>query len=156
MTHTQGAPMTEHRKKQIAWALVIAWAVAIFVISAKPADDFMLGVGVVAQLKMWLSAIVSSVVGHTVDVSPIGHFTEYLVFGALLANALRHHFPPAKAAILAVCIASAYAVTDEIHQIFVPGRESDPADFLVDTTAAAIAAGIAWLLMRRHAGPGPE
>ena len=31
--------------------------------------------------------------GHPADVSPVGHFSEYFVFGASLLNALRWHLP---------------------------------------------------------------
>lgn len=65
----------------------------------------------------------------------LAHFAEYallgiLVFMALDRRALR------RAVYLAVLTASAYAVTDELHQLFVPGRVADPADWGVDTLGA--------------------
>ena len=50
---------------------------------------------------------------------------------------------------LAVACASLYGVTDELHQYFVPGRACDPADWLVDTCAAALGA----LLLKAFASP---
>lgn len=47
----------------------------------------------------------------------------------------------------AVAAASLYGVTDEIHQLFVPGRFCDPADWLVDTLGALTGA----LICCKHA-----
>lgn len=41
---------------------------------------------------------------------------------------------------LAVAIASLYGITDEIHQIFVPGRFCDPLDWMTDTAGALLGA----------------
>lgn len=43
------------------------------------------------------------------------------------------------AAAAAWAVATAYGVSDEVHQRFVPGRTSDPADVLADALGAAAA-----------------
>lgn len=53
-----------------------------------------------------------------------------------------------RALILAVVLAAAYGVTDEIHQRFVPGRSYDVADMAADAVGAS-AAGIAITLWSR-------
>ena len=130
--------------KVLAWIAVIVWAVLIFVASAKSGLDFDTGNGPLELARRWLADALSSLMGRPVDPSPIGHFSEYLVFGALLFNALRMHLRtrPSRVALCAIAIAAAYAVTDEFHQMFVPGRACDPVDWLVDAAAAAIAACI--------------
>ena len=59
------------------------------------------------------------------------------------------------AAAAAVLMATAYGVTDELHQRFVPGRTADLLDLLADFTgsmgAAVLALGTSWLLRRRLA-----
>ena len=40
---------------------------------------------------------------------------------------------------IAVLIALAYAITDEIHQLFVPNRFCDVKDFLIDSTGIILA-----------------
>jgi VanZ family protein len=60
----------------------------------------------------------------------IAHFTEYALLAALWCWALL----PAlgrRGLVVAVAISFAYAISDEIHQSFVPGRDSDPVDVLV-------------------------
>jgi VanZ family protein len=76
----------------------------------------------------------------------LAHFCEYAALAALWIWALapligRTAWP------VAAGIAFAYAISDEIHQGFVPGRVSDPFDVLVD--AAGIAAALALGLYAR-------
>lgn len=71
------------------------------------------------------------------------HTTEYAGFASLLCRALRgeglRRWP---AVALAVLLASAYAATDEWHQLFVSGRDSDVRDWLADTIGATAGSGI--------------
>jgi VanZ family protein len=46
----------------------------------------------------------------------------------------------------AVAFSAVYAVTDEIHQIFVPGRAAQFSDFVVDTSGAMFGACAALIL----------
>ena len=138
--------------KTLAWAAVVVWAVLIFVASAKSGFDFDTGNGPLELAKRWLADVLSSLMGYPVDPSPIGHFSEYLVFGALLFNALRMHLHmrPSRVALCAIAIAAAYAATDEFHQMFVPGRACDLVDWLVDVAAAAIAACVFAAVLNRR------
>ena len=136
----------------LAWTAVIAWAVFIFMMSAKTASELDYGSGLASVIKRWLADVLSGLLGKRVDVSPIGHFAEFIVFGALLANAFRYHLPLRKALCAAIAVASLYGVTDELHQIIVPGRSCDPFDWLVDTVAAVCACLLFWLVMRRRSG----
>lgn len=134
-----------------SWAAVILMAGFIFFMSAHTGSQLDHNAGIISAIKAWLATTAEGIFGHQVDVSPIGHFTEYLIFGILLANALRLHIAPGKAAILALVIASGYGITDEVHQIFVPSRSCDPADWAVDTIAAAIGAAATYLVLKRRA-----
>jgi VanZ family protein len=84
----------------------------------------------------------------------LGHFGLYAMLGALYLAALSPQRPSWKHAIAAVLLASAYGVTDEFHQSFVPGRMPDVMDWLVDTAGAASAAGVMALLSRAGDRPG--
>lgn len=80
------------------------------------------------------------------DVGEVGrvlaHAGEYGLLTALwawaLAPALRR-----RALLAAVGISFAYALSDEFHQSFVPGRNAGPFDIAVDAAGIAIAA---WLV----------
>ncbi len=64
----------------------------------------------------------------------LGHFGEYAILGGLLLIAL----DSPERILPAIALASAYGVTDELHQLFVAGRHCDPVDWLVDTLGAAV------------------
>ncbi len=68
----------------------------------------------------------------------LAHAGEYLLLTVLWAWALAPVLGR-RALVAAALISLAYAVTDEIHQGYVPGRDSDPLDIVVD--AAGIALG---------------
>jgi VanZ family protein len=108
------------------WAAVCAWAAAIFALSSVPG---------------------SRVPGRY---GTLAHFVEYAVLAMLLYGALRLDRSKTQAALLAVVIASAYGITDEIHQSFVPLRVPDPRDWVTDT-AGAVTAVLALLGIERLA-----
>ena len=63
------------------------------------------------------------------------HFVEYAIFGLLLYVAYdRGGFERLRQspALLSVVTGIGYAISDEIHQSFVPGRDSSVEDLLVD------------------------
>ena len=149
----------------LSWIAVIAMLALIFFMSSRTGNQIDTGTGIFSAVKQWLSAQAAALFGHEVDVSPVGHFSEYLVLGAALCNALRFHLKPqgpagallvAKpinalskwAPIVAAALSSLYGITDEFHQIFTPGRSCDPMDWLVDTIAAALGALICYLVLK--------
>lgn len=73
------------------------------------------------------------------------HAVEYAVLGALCYRAVRGsgndwwRRPAIPAAIL---LASLYGASDEVHQAFVPFRDSSWLDWLADTIGAALGVGI--------------
>lgn len=135
----------------VSWALVVLWAGFIFFMSAHTGSDLNEGDDLVAHIKQWLNEVQLRWFGPGVDLaSSVAHFCEFAVFGALLSNALGRHVVGSRGRVLlaAVAVASAYAITDEAHQIFVPGRVCDVADWAVDTAGALLGAGI-WALVAR-------
>lgn len=91
-----------------------------------------------------------SQLGHVV-----AHFTEYAILAGLWCFALVPTLG-AKGLVAAAAISILYAVSDEIHQSFVDGRDSDPVDVLVDSAGVAAAVGLSYLLWRQvHRRPSP-
>jgi VanZ family protein len=105
-----------------AWAPVALWAGLIFTLSAIP--DLGTGLGT------WDTVL-----------RKLAHGAEYAVLAGLLLRALRS---PAAA----LLIASAYAVTDEVHQTFVTSRHGSPLDWLVDTAGAFLGVVVAGRVLR--------
>ena len=111
------------------WMPVALYAGAIFYLSAQPHPE--------EQLPSFLLKEVSD---------KVLHLLEYSVLGALCYRAFRWGLNgqvAARALIIAIVAASLYGVTDEVHQLFVPFRESSWLDWLADTTGAAIGA-LSW------------
>ena len=71
----------------------------------------------------------------------IGHFTAYAALGATLALLFRAMgWGILRALLAAILIATLYGVSDEFHQSFVPNRNVDAKDVLVDFLGAATGA----------------
>jgi len=115
------------------WVPVALYAGVIFYLSAQshPEDD----------LPSFLFKEVSDKVLHAV---------EYGILAVLCYRAFRWAAGPAlarQAVVLAILTASVYGITDEVHQFFVPFRESSWQDWLADTIGAAIGA-VSWRSIR--------
>ena len=83
------------------------------------------------------------------------HFSEYAVLGMLTVNALRtYRLNKALRLILPVATCLVYAVSDEIHQYFIPDRACRAFDVFIDTmgglTGTLILLGLMWLIKRRR------
>jgi len=86
--------------------------------------------------------------------SPPGDLSDYDVHAAayaglaiLAVRALakgRLRNVTGRVALGAIAIASLYGVTDECHQLFVPGRHFDVLDLVADTIGAVIGANAVW------------
>lgn len=97
--------------------------------------------GAYAALIFWGSTRTWSLPGAGgSDVSPIYHAIEYGILALLVLWALRSTgVPLARARTIAVAVALLYGVTDEIHQMFVPGRYPALLDLAADGVGAWIA-----------------
>jgi VanZ family protein len=84
-----------------------------------------------------------------------GHAAAYGVLAWLYLRALRQRSAPgrAQAAIRVVSagLAVAYALSDEYHQTFVPGRGGNLLDVTIDGAGACAAMLLDWWLARRRA-----
>jgi VanZ family protein len=73
------------------------------------------------------------------------HLGGYFVLGLLAVRAFGRGLPPQErsgAYLLGPLLAFLYAVTDEWHQSFVPGREASGLDLLADAMGASLAAAM--------------
>jgi hypothetical protein len=105
-----------------AWLPVVAWAGLIFTLSSIP--DLGTGLG-----------------DWDLVLRKVAHAAEFAVLGVLLLRAVQRP-------VLAFLLASAYAVSDEIHQTFVPGRLGSPLDVLIDMSGVAVGIAVALRLRR--------
>lgn len=110
------------------WLPVLLWMGVIFVSSSRPKLPF--------------------VVSKTVDLmaKKAGHVTEYGVLAFLLWRAISKErgwpAPPSFGG--AFVLSLLYAVLDEFHQTFVPGRNGRLADIGFDALGVLLALGLTW------------
>ncbi len=72
------------------------------------------------------------------------HATEYLGLAVLMARALNgglRRSVPGKTLLLAFVLCVGYAISDEIHQKFVPNRFADVTDVMSDAVGAGLGLG---------------
>ncbi len=89
------------------------------------------------------------------------HGLEYLALAALYVRGTRRQFPracPLRVAVFSALAAACYGLTDEWHQIYVPGRTADLSDFLADCVGACLLAALFLYYHKRrygyfHGGP---
>src|SRR5687767_2501990 len=119
-----------NRSREVVQILpALTWMAIIFVLSSRPTtpDARVLGKEPAAIL---------------------GHLFMYSVLASLLLFALARGRQPISNGlyVLSVALAVGYGVSDEIHQSFVPGRESSLFDVGIDAIGAAIAVVCIWWL----------
>ncbi len=155
------------KKLIIAWIAVILWMALIFASAAQPADATNhLSVGVTKMILQNKAAVSLGVIGSENAVTlfnfiirHLAHFFLFFVLGMLVTNALRAIKESARGRrgtdrrfLLPTVICFAYAVNDEIHQMFVPGRDSDIKDVLIDTAGAILGIMIYLIVLKRIQG----
>ncbi|SHO49589.1 VanZ family protein [Anaerocolumna xylanovorans] len=74
---------------------------------------------------------------HT-PVRKLGHLSEYALLGITIALALTlsHYLKGKKLYLISLCLCILYASSDEIHQLFIPGRSGMVTDVGIDTIGA--------------------
>ncbi|HEU4334284.1 MAG TPA: VanZ family protein [Candidatus Eisenbacteria bacterium] len=90
------------------------------------------------------------------------HMLEYSLFGLLVGRAIRFTMiggGRAAVSIAAIAFGAGVALLDELYQSLIPGRHSDPFDWLVDVGAITAAVVATQVLSTRPLGRragGPE
>jgi VanZ family protein len=112
------------------WGPVVAWAALIFVLSSIPG----LGTG----LGVW-----------DLVLRKIAHATEFAILAALIVRASGRTG-------LAVLGGITYAISDELHQAFVPGRQGAPLDVAIDAVGVVIGAFLARIIRTRDEPSDPH
>ena len=110
------------------WMPLLAWMGLIFYLSAQP-DLPHPDVG-------WADLVFSSA-------------AHAFVFGVLAVLWQRVLGERRLAWLVALALTGLYALSDEFHQLFVPGRHADPWDLLCDGAGAVIALAFWWGWQRR-------
>ena len=140
----------KNNKKLFSGILIIIWMLVIFSFSNQN------GVKSTSTSNVVTSAIVNvttnvtnkeytrtevkqKIEDSTFYIRKTAHFTEYLILGILVLNFLSTYGKiNKKMFIIALICCYLYAVSDEVHQIFIPGRTAKVLDTLIDGSGSLI------------------
>lgn len=135
------------------WVPVVLWMILIFYLSHQPST---------ASNEL-SSGVMMLTVNTLNNVTPIeldlgilhqlirksAHFFAYLILGVFVLRALKNYQGhDVKKIGLALILCVVYASSDEIHQLFIPGRSGEVRDVMIDSTGALTGLLIYWLFVK--------
>ncbi len=138
------APLPPRRpfRAWLCWATTLAWAALLFDLSTATyggAFSAWLLREILASLHIALAPGTFLVLHFFLR--KLAHLSEYAILSSLLYASLQKGGPlawRARTALGCVLIAGVYSLTDEFHQLFVPGRTGSLIDSGIDTTGASL------------------
>ena len=145
------------RKRFLLWSAVLVWMGIIFFFSAQtaPASSGQSG-SLIRTILSWFDPTFETLpVAHQElrieslqhIVRKLAHMSIYGVLGMLSIGALyTHNLSTRFRPLLAVAICIAYAITDEWHQTFVPGRSGELKDVCIDSVGALLGVLLIFLI----------
>ena len=134
-------------KKQLSIILVLIWMTIIFIMSSFNAEDS-------ANQSNFIVNIIANILNInnisllSLIIRKLAHFTEYLILGTLVINMFTKNNAK-KTYLLSILLCIIYAISDEIHQIFVPGRACQLKDILIDSVGSITGIYLFKLLKKR-------
>lgn len=143
-------------KKTVLVLALMLWMGIIFWFSAKPAVEsaemshtvgYIVGEIFIDEFAGW-PAEKQQAFAEKIDypIRKSAHAAEYAVLGLLILATMRCFFGYRyRIAIISWCFGVVYAISDEVHQLFVPGRSGQISDVILDSVG--VAAGICLYLV---------
>lgn len=150
--------MLKCKKQIISWVLVIIWMFMLFHFSSQPAaisnNSSKSVTRVIIKIidRVYPLDIGTSTTENWIDqfnhsVRKLGHFVGYFILALLVFNAFwQSGIRGIRLFIYSFLLCFAYAASDEIHQLFVPGRGGQVKDVLIDSAGAIVGIGMSGLL----------
>lgn len=127
----------------IAWVMTVLWMAVIFMFSHQDSDSS-------SGLSGQLAAVLVRLTGGQLEgpqlvrfeglLRVFAHGFVFFVLGLLVSYAFETiNIKELPNAALAFIVSALYAASDELHQVYVPGRAGEVKDFLVDCVGIVIA-----------------
>lgn len=137
--------MKFNKKLIISYALLVAWALVIFILSSEGHEASSGRSDLIVEYVKAVSGSNLSQDVLTFITRKAAHTIAYFIFGILAYNVIRQYKLTGRRTVLvSTAIVLGYALSDEFHQLFVPGRSGELRDVLIDTTA-----GVGGVLLMR-------
>lgn len=133
------------QKNKISLLLVILWMIFIFVMSSFDATSS-------SNQSNFIVDIITSIINIkdtgllSLIIRKLAHFIEYFILGILVINFITRYD---KKIIIAILLCIIYATSDEIHQIFVPGRSCQITDIMIDSLGSIMGIYLCKLITKK-------
>ena len=126
-------------KKYLKPLLLLLWMGVIFYMSAQPSIESQETSNLVAKIIFDFLNIFSSgmlnesefMLKYIQPIRKLAHFSEFAILGVLALLTFRQ-YDKKRALSIAIVFCLLYAISDEIHQLFVPNRYCDIHDVMID------------------------
>ena len=128
-------------KKMISWGLLISWMCFIFFMSHQPGNISSNQSELVLKIFRFIGIELNNYFGElaTFIVRKAAHFSEYFILFLFSYNVFRYYVKDKKYSIYLILFVVLYAISDEFHQYFIPGRGPAFRDVLIDTSGGIFA-----------------
>jgi VanZ family protein len=138
--------MLKYRKliHQLRWIIVVLWMFLIFNFSAQPVQQSdKLSIGVAEKVIAVIDRITPGSNMNLLELDHLvrktAHFIIYLTLAIMVRIALRkNRISGMKRILFVIGICLCFAISDEIHQIFVSGRGPQVKDVFIDSSGAIV------------------
>lgn len=128
------------------WIIVVLYLAMIYYFSSQDGTkSHKVSAGLLEHIKLLFVFIPEDIFeffsgvdkNHEYILRKMAHFTEYLILALIVFKALRVSRVKVKRSFVFTSVfCLLYAVSDEVHQFFVPGRAFAVTDILIDTSGA--------------------
>ena len=153
--------LKDKRKRRIfiSWTVVVLYLALIFYFSSQDGtESHKVSAGLLQYLKVLALVLPEYVQNYLIKylingngnleflLRKVAHFTEYFILSFIFYRAMIVSGSRIKKSIIVTSIfCFLYAVSDEIHQLFVPGRVFAVRDIIIDTSGALLGMAIVGL-----------
>ena len=141
--------MGDNLKKYINIILLILWMIIIFILSN---DTGSVSSSKSDGIANYISNIISFIDKDLLIfiIRKLAHITEYLILGILFLNVLKdYNIINTKLVIITILFCFSFAISDEVHQLFIQNRSGKITDILIDTLGSSIGVIIYYLILKR-------
>lgn len=129
----------------LSWIAVFLWMVLIFNFSSQVAEQSNALSSGITEVVVKIVEKIAPRMAAKMDIGKLNHmirknshFFLYLILGALFINSIRQSkICGIRGVIITLLFCSFYAISDEVHQLFVPGRGAQIKDVFIDIAGAA-------------------
>lgn len=147
--------MVQYSKRKVfVWLPAFFWMIFIFYLSHQPAtesSELSRGVTdvIIYLIEMVITPVKLDIGCFHFLIRKSAHFIAYFILGFLVMFALKgSKVNNVRAVVLTMTICILYAISDEVHQLFIPGRSGELRDVIIDSTGASVGLFVYFSMMK--------